>query len=701
VLLEDGQLVAFGSNDVGQLGIRTSESTVAMPRPVALPTGVRIAHIACGSRHSAAVSIDGRVYVWGGGVEDVLGFPQVSASVAIPTLVSALTSVVIVTVACGGAHTLFVSATGAVFAAGSNTYAQCGVDECASTAIVRLPRALFDGEAVHHVAAGVQHSAALTVAGSVYCWGDDSERQCAGAVTGLCRRPRAVFVPNAGTPVVSVACGRSHTAALDAHGRLWTWGDNRLHQLGRQYTHNVDPIVGIATGGDVGLQDQTVRSALIASNHTVLLTWEGDVVRFGIGSHNVYWNMGMPNPFANTYGFVAFGAVVDSAPPYWLTPRTLPLNCMPRDRVVNILESVALLRKEARTAARMDDRDSAIDSYVALARLCARSGIAALLPLAASAIDAAALATETNVHLKRLRTLEPGVDDAGVHDDEMRESDVAALARLQLAAALLSLRRGDTYYAIVQLRTVANLLPPDQVLRRADREHDETLMSVNRAQAPSYRSLAPPPYQQTPVKVPPAVNGSAATNRPMPLAVTTGLARYFLARAAWRAGEWDAASQRLGEALATRPGELRTRGALYTILRAKECDRQHADAQRGHDSELDLTNMDESVVDPDDETAYAYNAAPEANDQERDRDDDDRAADDNGKAKAPPPPAAETGDELFSAYASAYAYELAFPQTPRPRELVDATSGDFDPLASLAELCSGDLLHADLVVTEQ
>jgi alpha-tubulin suppressor-like RCC1 family protein len=188
VLLEDGQLVAFGSNDVGQLGIRTAESTVAVPRPVALPTGVRIAHIACGSRHSAAVSIDGRVYVWGGGVEDVLGFPHLSASVAIPTLVAALSAVVIVTVACGGAHTLFVSATGAVFAAGSNAFAQCGVDECASTAIVRLPRALFDGEAVHHVAAGVQHSAALTVAGSVYCWGDDSERQCAGALTRLCRR---------------------------------------------------------------------------------------------------------------------------------------------------------------------------------------------------------------------------------------------------------------------------------------------------------------------------------------------------------------------------------------------------------------------------------------------------------------------------------------------------------------------------------
>lgn len=666
------------------MGIRTSESIVAVPRPVALPTGVRIAHIACGSRHSAAVSIDGRVYVWGGGVEDVLGFPHLSASVAIPTLVSALASVVIVTVACGGAHTLFVSATGAVFAAGSNAYAQCAADECASTAIVRLPRALFDGEAVHHVAAGVQHSAALTVSGSVYCWGDDSERQCAGALTRLCRRPRSVFIPNAGTPVVSVACGRSHTAALDAHGRLWTWGDNRLRQLGRQYTHNVDPIVGVATGGDIGLQDQTVRSALIASNHTVLLTWEGDVVRFGIGSHNVYWNMGMPNPFANTYGFVAFGAVVDSAPPYWLAPRTLPLNCMPRDRVVNLLESVALLREEARTAARRDDVDSAVDAYVALARLCARSGIAALLPLAATAIDSAALAAETNVHLKRLRTLEPGVDEPP-NDDEMRESDIAALARLQLAAALLSLRRGDIYYAIVQLRAVANLLPPDQAVRRADRERDETLLSASRAQAPSYRSVAPPPYQQTPLKTPPAANGSAATNRPMPLAVTTGLARYFLARAAWRAGEWDAASQLLTEALAARPGELRTRGALYTILRAKDCDRQNADAKRGHDSEIDLVTMDEGG-----ELDFAD-----------DHDDDEDGGDDDGKSKAPPPPPETTGDDLFSAYASTYSYELAFPQTPRPRERFDASDNDFDPMASLSELCSGDLLHADLVVADE
>jgi hypothetical protein len=312
-----------------------------------------------------------------------------------------------------------------------------------------------------------------------------------------------------------------------------------------------------------------------------------------------------------------------------------------------------------------------------------------------------------------LRTLEPGVDEPP-NDDETRESDVAALARLQLAAALLSLRRGDIYYAIVQLRAVANLLPPDQALRRADRELDETLLSASRgaAQATAYRSVAPPPYQQTPLKTPPAVNGNAATSRSMPLAVTTALARYFLARAAWRAGEWDAASQLLSEALAARPGELRTRGALYTILRAKECDRQNADAKRtGHDSELDLANMDEGGGDLDD-VNFADDAAA-ADDvnyhhfaDDHDDDDDD---DEDGKAKAsppppPPPPApassTEAGDDLFSAYASAYSYELAFPQTPRPRQRLDASHGEFDATASLAELCSGDLLRAELVVTD-
>jgi alpha-tubulin suppressor-like RCC1 family protein len=680
VLLADGQLLAFGSNDVGQLGIRLFEAAVAVPRPVAIPAGVRIAHIACGHRQSAAVSVDGRVYLWGGGVDEALGLPMTSPPrlVTTPTLVSGLSSVVTVSVACGGAHTLFVSATGAVFAAGSNVYGQCGVDAHASTGLVRLARAHFGGDAVHHVAAGEKHSAALTASGAVYCWGDDSQRQCAGALTGICSRPRSVDIPSGGAPIVSVACGRSHCAALDVQGRLWTWGDNNFRQLGRAFVPNVHPIVGVATGGEAALHTQTVRSALIALNHTVLLTWEGDVVQFGVGGPDMHWNVGMPNPYANTYGFVAFGAVVDSAPPYWLAHRTLPLNCLPRDRVVNILESVALLREEAQTARMRDDTDGIIEAHVALAQLCARSGIAALMPLAAEAIDAAAQATEVSVQSSIARHIHADEPSAARLDvvDESRESDVAALARVKLVAALLNLRRGDTYRGVAQLCSVADLLPAEQMPRLADAERDETTASMVHTHMPVFRSRAAMVYGPSKLSDPnPGGGSSSGSNaRSLPLATTTGLARYFLARAAWRAGEWDAASQRLLEALNARPGDVRTRAALYTIMHAKQCLRQQREFDDAH------AHNDDDDVDDDDDN----------NDNDND-DDDDVNIDTTDERQ----PAAEQPDDLFAAYTSAYSYELAFPETPRP-----AAPQPFDSMDSFLDMCNGDLLHGRLVLLD-
>ena len=82
---------------------------------------------------------------------------------------------------------------------------------------------------IHHedrfvaVAAGVFHSAAITIDGDLLTWGSSSHGQC------LDQR----WTPPDGSKLVDVVLGRHHTAVVDDRGRIWTFGDNKYGQLGR------------------------------------------------------------------------------------------------------------------------------------------------------------------------------------------------------------------------------------------------------------------------------------------------------------------------------------------------------------------------------------------------------------------------------------------------------------------------------------
>lgn len=74
--------------------------------------------------------------------------------------------------AAGEAHTLALSASGEVWAAGCNSDGQLGLGDAAGarSADFRLVRALA-GRRVVQVAAGQEHSLALGAGGEVYAWG--------------------------------------------------------------------------------------------------------------------------------------------------------------------------------------------------------------------------------------------------------------------------------------------------------------------------------------------------------------------------------------------------------------------------------------------------------------------------------------------------------------------------------------------------
>jgi alpha-tubulin suppressor-like RCC1 family protein len=313
VLLENGSVVALGRNSNGQLGIASKDETryVYEPTFAHFPASTRIAIVAAGASQSAALTVDGLAYVWGA-VSDCLD--ELSAAtdrfVCEPTLVRELSSLVVVNVACGREHVLFVTAAGVVYAAGANENAQCGVvTTTARSGLICLPLERFGGAPVRHVAAGDAHSCALTAIGSVYCWGRNDQRQCARASSVLCAPPSHVALPADVTEIVSVACGAAFTTALDSSRRLWTWGANDVQQLGRALAPDGSPLLGAADG--YSGTAFVVRTALVTACHTVLLTSDSEVHQFGHLGSDLPWNRSLRNPNANTHGMISFGLAPD------------------------------------------------------------------------------------------------------------------------------------------------------------------------------------------------------------------------------------------------------------------------------------------------------------------------------------------------------------------------------------------------------
>jgi alpha-tubulin suppressor-like RCC1 family protein len=210
-----GQLYAFGYNFFGQLGNASNEETTEpnpTPALISLPgaTGP-VTQVAAGAYHSLAVTSTGQLYAFGDNNFGQLGnatHEKTGQPNPTPVLVSLPGATGPVTqVAAGRGHTLALTSTGQLYAFGENRYGQLGnatnekTEEPNPTpALASLPDAA--GRAVQ-VAAGYEHSLALTSTGQLYAFGENRYGQLGNATNNKSQEPN-------GTPtLVSLPGGGS------------------------------------------------------------------------------------------------------------------------------------------------------------------------------------------------------------------------------------------------------------------------------------------------------------------------------------------------------------------------------------------------------------------------------------------------------------------------------------------------------------
>ena len=81
------------------------------------------------------------------------------------------------------------------------------------------------------VACGKSHSMALTDAG-LYVWGCSRHGQLGLGGERVSAKQPELVTALVRRVIISVAAGHYHSAALDSHGQVWTWGWGVHGQLG-------------------------------------------------------------------------------------------------------------------------------------------------------------------------------------------------------------------------------------------------------------------------------------------------------------------------------------------------------------------------------------------------------------------------------------------------------------------------------------
>ncbi|RLN96461.1 hypothetical protein BBJ28_00010026, partial [Nothophytophthora sp. Chile5] len=229
----DGAVYSWGYNDRGQLGLGSTISKSHTPRMIdSLREKYHITAAAVSYHHSAVVSSNGELLTFGMNDCGQLGLDHTQHQHT-PQLVDALASQVVTKVACGLYHTVAITAGGEVYAFGKNDYGQLGVGHVRNVKMPTLVKASIgeSDEKIVAVSCGYYHTVTISERGKLVTWGRNDYGQL--GIGSKDHKNSAQYVPlPLSSKIKAASCGCYHTLILLSNGRVMVFGRNNKGQLG-------------------------------------------------------------------------------------------------------------------------------------------------------------------------------------------------------------------------------------------------------------------------------------------------------------------------------------------------------------------------------------------------------------------------------------------------------------------------------------
>lgn len=282
----EGTLWTWGAGEYGKLGHGDEEKRL---RPERLGNerfgGSPVMMVACGDDHSLVLTADGLVWSCGCGTFGRLGHGDEERKWTL-TLVrfGNLKGSHIVMLAAGGTHSVALGTEGTVWTWGCGLYGQLGHND-GQHRLLPTPLVVESlvGAQIVLVAAGMFYTVALTIAGDLWVWGGGNHGQLglgdtSGRLAPWLLRAQETF---GGSPVLTVACGYSHTQAVTKNGVLWSFGCGTFGENGQNDWNTNRMVPTRIEAQHFGNANIICSSAGYA--HSVAVTEEGALYSWGKG----------------------------------------------------------------------------------------------------------------------------------------------------------------------------------------------------------------------------------------------------------------------------------------------------------------------------------------------------------------------------------------------------------------------------------
>ncbi|KAL0489360.1 ultraviolet-B receptor UVR8 [Acrasis kona] len=199
--------------------------------PVRLSDVPNTLYVSCGQNTSFTINESGHVHVWGNNSSGQLGLGDLVERVT-PIRNNYLHD--IIKIEGGDAHTIALSRNGTLYSFGSNTNGQLGVYDYrgSQSPTPILVDKIPNGIRITDINCGDYSCVVLTSDGNVYSWGKNADGQLSGRPSDDQNTPKIVRMPEK-KRVLSISSGYKHTLAMMEDGSVWSWGQSRIGQLGR------------------------------------------------------------------------------------------------------------------------------------------------------------------------------------------------------------------------------------------------------------------------------------------------------------------------------------------------------------------------------------------------------------------------------------------------------------------------------------